>query len=43
MLFDFFKKQNKRATKVLLLRRILKNLKIPEAQKELYETSLEIL
>lgn len=43
MLFDFFKKQNKRATKVLLLKRVLKNLKIPDAQKELYENSLEIL
>jgi len=43
MLFDFFKKQNKKSRKIHLIKSVLKNLKIPERQKELYRESLDIL
>lgn len=43
MLFDFFKKQNKRSRKIHLIKSVLNNLRIPERQKELYRESLEVL
>lgn len=43
MLFKFFEKQKEEKNKIILIKKIISSLNIPESQKDLYLSSLDIL